>query len=196
MKEIQKHFPHPQESLSTTTTTTQRLTWNVERENYDLNTGMAETPGNESEQVQSGRQGTPIGTDHANEGEVRSATMATMTTNLETTGEEGGTERAGGSHKATGKRNRRMKEMIQSNGELGTWRHQLRKRATIEKGEIHVRMTRMCAKKSTAKEMNDRPLLVDIEGAASDILIGYSRVPLERLCSPQIRFGGEYESLM
>ena len=35
-------------------------------------------------------------------------------------------------------------------------------------------------------------MLVDIEGALQDVLIGYSRVPLANLASKQITFGGEY----
>ena len=38
---------------------------------------------------------------------------------------------------------------------------------------------------------DDRPVIVDFDGAISEILIGYSRVPVERLNSPQIVFGGE-----
>jgi hypothetical protein len=34
-------------------------------------------------------------------------------------------------------------------------------------------------------------VLVDIEGALRDVLIGYSRVPLANLASKQITFGGE-----
>jgi hypothetical protein len=34
-------------------------------------------------------------------------------------------------------------------------------------------------------------MLVDIEGALQDVLIGYSRVPLANLSSKQITFGGE-----
>ncbi len=34
-------------------------------------------------------------------------------------------------------------------------------------------------------------MLVDIDGALNDVLIGYSRVPLANLSSKQITFGSE-----
>jgi hypothetical protein len=39
---------------------------------------------------------------------------------------------------------------------------------------------------------SELPLLIDVDAAVNDVLIGYSRVPLERLNSPQIMFGGEW----
>lgn len=50
----------------------------------------------------------------------------------------------------------------------------------------------MYAKLLLDAAVDNRPLLVDIEGVINEILIGYSRVPVERLDLSQI--GGECRS--
>ncbi len=56
-------------------------------------------------------------------------------------------------------------------------------------------MMRLKRMEQDAEGMTDaRPTLVDVEGAIQAVLIGYSRVTIERLSSEQVMFGGEWKA--